>query len=152
MLLIVAAAISLVAVMTLGSCAPLEWGLGPPPIEYRGVAVVIGDRGALHRHAGVHYEIASIAAREIVGFEVAFDLFDESSHPVPAVGANSFRVLEADRIDSGETRRYAVSLDSIPGHPYDGLLVSRFRVSRVEFDDGSVWRNSGAHLYEEDDA
>jgi hypothetical protein len=149
--LIVGATISLSA-MSLGSCVPLEWGFGPPPVEYRRVVVVIGDHGALHRDAGVHYEIASISERTIVGLEVAFDLFDDASRPMPGVGRNSFRVIETERLESGGTRRYVVSLDSIPKELYDDLVVSRFRVSRVEFDDGSFWRNSGTHVYEEDDA
>ncbi|HKJ86248.1 MAG TPA: hypothetical protein VKA06_09230 [Spirochaetia bacterium] len=151
-LLFVGATISLGVPIALGSCAPFEWGLGPPPVEYRRVVVVIGDHGALHRDAGVHYEVASITDRTIVGFEVGFDLFDDASRPIPGVGRNSFRVIETDRIENGETRRYVVSLDSIPAELYDNLVVSRFRVTRVEFDDGSFWRNSGTHLYEEDDA
>jgi len=144
--------ISISAAIALGACVPVVWGLGPPPVEYRSVVVVIGDHGALHRDAGIHYEIASVSDRTIVGFEIAFDLFDGSSRAVPEAGRNGFLVTETGRIETGEARRYAISLDSIPGHPYAELRVSRFRVSRVEFDDGSLWRNSGAYLYEEGDA
>ncbi|MFW6293697.1 MAG: hypothetical protein ACOC7V_15430 [Spirochaetota bacterium] len=116
------------------------------------MAIVIGDHGVLHRDAGVHYELVSVASRRIVAFEVAFDLYDDSSRPVPGVGRNSFRSPVADRIDPGESCRYSISLDPIPGGPHEGLLLSRFRVTRVEFDDGSLWHNCGAHLYEEGDS
>ena len=136
--------------LLLCSCAdPGRWGFGAAPIDYVSAFVVTGDRGSLHSEAGLYFELRSVADRDIGLITIAFDLFDGQDRPIPEPGANAcYSVIEA-RLGPGESRVFVTSLDSIAGHPYETIAFARFRATRVEFSDGTVWRNSGTSVYTE---
>ncbi|MFW5688492.1 MAG: hypothetical protein ACOC3H_01740 [bacterium] len=119
------------------------------PIAYVSVRTVAGDRGALHRRAGLHYTLENVSDREIAGTRIAFDLYDEAGRPYPASGENSFEVNVDAPIEPGGRASFCTSLDRVVCEPL-ALSVARFRAERVRLADGSVWRNPGSHCYEEE--
>lgn len=121
--------------------------LGPAPVEYESVTILIGDRGAMHSVAGLYYSIGNTTDREIVGLEIDFSLFDDAGAPVPAFGANSFTAAVHLRISAGNSASLCTRLDDYLPSGIVSLVVSRFRVSTATFADGSVWRNPGSYVY-----
>jgi hypothetical protein len=146
-------ALAIALTSTVASCSWLPgWTISDPPVDYLGVRIVIADRGDLHRQAGLYFSLANVSNRTIESLEIAFDLYDGTARPVPGVGRNARRIELTEPLETGATRRYCVSLDALLDTPRESLLVSRFRVTRARFDDGTVWRNTGAYVYAGSDA
>jgi len=120
-----------------------------PPLGYVSVEIVVADRGALHRHAGIHFVLANVSEVRVASAEVAFDLYDGEGSPVPGVGVNACRIALAGPIAPGEQARYAASLDEFHDGSRASLTYARFRVTRATLADGSVWRNPGSYVYAE---
>lgn len=118
------------------------------PVAYRSVTLETGDRGALHAVAGLYVELENVSERTITSVELAFDLY-RNGDPLPAAGANSFSVAVETRLDAGEIASFCVSLDAVSGAGDDGVVARRVRARSVVFEDGSRWRNTGSHVYEE---
>jgi hypothetical protein len=126
------------------SCAvPL---LGPAPIHYESVSVVVGDRGALHSVAGLYSAIGNATDREITELELGFSLFGSHGEPVPGFGTNSFVAGVAQRIPAGESVWLCTSLDRHVPAGVTALSVSRFRVTSATFADGTTWQNPGSYV------
>ena len=123
---------------------------GPAPVEYLSVAVLIEDRGALHSTAGLYFTIGNTTDREIIGLEIDFSLFDGDGVPVPAFGVNTFRAAVHHRISAGDAASLCTTLDDHVPPGTVALSVSRFRVTVATFADGSVWRNPGGSVFQEE--
>ena len=129
------------------------------PIEYVSVEIVRGDRGTLHRAAGLYYTIRNVSGKRIERLDVGFDLYASGSS-YPEEGANSFTAVVAHPLLPGEESSFCTSLDEIvTGHaagtaaagsaPDPGdLEPARFRVRLVRYADGTVWRNTGALVFQ----
>jgi hypothetical protein len=120
----------------------------PAPIAYGSVRIDEGDRGALYRRAGLHYDIVNVSPRRLVEIEFAFDLY-HGDDPYPDPGRNSFYTVVGCAVPPGSSVSFCTSLDPVVGEDAQYLEVARFRARLVRFEDGSVWRNTGAHVYEE---
>ncbi len=144
-------ALVLVVAAVLPGCEliPGELYLGTP-IAYRSVTIVSGERGALHRHAGLYYALENVSVRRISSLEIEFALYDGEGRALPRPGANVFRVALDTSIDPGAVASFCTSLDEVGADHADALVVARFRVRTVWFDDGSRWRNPGGHVYLEE--
>ena len=119
-----------------------------PPVEYVAVTTVTGDRGALHARAGVYYTLANVDSRQIVSLQIAFDLYDAESQPVPGQGANSFYTDVEASLASGATVQFVTSLDEVFSAVPESLSVGRFRVASARLEDGATWTNTGGYVYE----
>ncbi len=120
------------------------------PIAYRSVTVVSGERGALHEYAGLYYTLENVSVGAISGLDIEFELYDDEGRPLAPAGTNLFRVALDTFIEPGAAATFCTSLDSVVGSHADAILVARFRVRTVLFDDGSRWRNPGGHVYSEE--
>jgi len=129
------------------SCDPAGVPVSDPPLDYVSVELVVADRGALHRRAGIHFVLANVSKVRVASSEIAFDLYDGEGSPVPGVGRNAMRIVLAGPIDPGERARYSASLDEFADGSSETLTYARFRVTRATLGDGSIWRNPGSYVY-----
>jgi hypothetical protein len=120
-----------------------------PPVEYLSVELLAGDRGALHRTAGLYYTVRAVGERDLAALELAFDLYDVDGDPFPAAGRNSFYADVQAAMPPGSERSFCTSLDAYVPDGAPRLAVARFRARTVTFADGGVWRNPGSHCFEE---
>ena len=137
--------IAAAAMLILGSCG--IGFLGPPPVEFGWVEVIVGDRGSLHRTAGLYFTIANTTDVAIEQLEIAFSLFTDGGQPVPGPGANNFRTVVPVSLNPRARLTFCTSLDASVPADVGSLAASRFRVTEARFCDGSVWRNTGAVVY-----
>ena len=122
---------------------------GEPPIVYESVTVVVADRGALHRRAGLYVTLANTAEVTVTTIAVAGDLYDGGGAPYPRSGANAITATLETELTPGETGAWCLSLDSLATSAPAGLQVARFRVTEVHGDAGLLWRNPGSYVYED---
>ncbi len=144
-----AVGVLLAGLVPLAGCSGVAWLPELAiPVAYRSVTLEAGDRGALHAVAGLYVELENVSERTITSVELAFDLYRDGN-PLPAAGANSFSVAVETRLDAAAIASFCVSLDAVPGAGDDGVVARRVRARSVVFEDGSRWRNTGSHVYEE---
>ena len=127
-----------------------------PPFAYESLRLVSGDRGVLHREAGLYVTLRNAGDLAITRLTLAFDLYDRAGAPLPEQGHNSFHAVIPVSLSPGAQGSWCISLDGIAsgavsGEPSAaGVRVARFRVHELERSDGSTWRNPGSYLYEAD--
>lgn len=122
---------------------------GEPPVVYESVTVVVADRGALHRRAGLYVTLANASEVTVTTIAVAGDLYDGAGTPYPRSGANAIAATLGTELAPGETGDWCLSLDSLAASAPAGLQVARFRVTEVYGDAGLLWRNPGSYVYED---
>ncbi|TFH04599.1 MAG: hypothetical protein E4H09_03375 [Spirochaetales bacterium] len=139
---IVAITLLVVCLVVHGCAGESGWS---PPIVYGPVFTVLGDRGNLHRQAGLYYTIRNETRRVITTMEAVFSLFDDVGTEVPGPGDNMFSAGISLTVPPGETSEICVSLDACDLPTLSGLVVGLFYIRRIEFDSGPPWYNAGGY-------
>ncbi|TVQ28233.1 MAG: hypothetical protein EA382_02325 [Spirochaetaceae bacterium] len=106
------------------------------------VAVVVGERGVLHDRAGLYYTITNEEPRALSAVRVSFDVYDADGRPIPPDGSSIVVDVRAD-IPSGEARGFCTSIDDVVPPATPAVVVTRFRVTRVSYPDGTNRRVAG---------
>ncbi len=101
---------------------------------------MIGNRDYEHDFAGIHFVFYNNTEKIVTGFKCSFIVFDSTGELNPLIGSNILSLKYTQLINSQDKREIVFSLDpyiqQIPSEPY---LVDFFYVSRIEYEDGSVW-------------
>jgi len=97
------------------------------------------DSSNIYEIAGLDFTFMNKSNKSIKSFTIVFYLFDEDGNP-PSLGNNNLVIQIDSVIQPSETMEDCFSLDSflyeIPDCPYQ---LDYLYVSRIEYEDGSVW-------------
>ena len=118
-----------------------DLGLLSLPVEYLAVEPLLADRGALHSRAGLYWSVRNASSRTIVAIDISFDLYDGNGRPVPSRGANAVAARVTAVLPGGSVGSWVTRLDDSVPPDVSGLVVGRFRVTRVVFENGEEWHN-----------
>ncbi len=91
--------------------------------------------------AGFDLFLMNKSEKTIKNFTLVFFLFDEDGEPI-SNGKSNFVISVSKELEGGNSLEACISLDpylsEIPEYPYE---VDYLYISRVEYEDGSVWED-----------
>ncbi len=100
----------------------------------------IGKVENAHDFVGIHFTFFNNTEKKVNNFKFSFIVFDSSGEYSPLPGNNVISARYMQVIDSNAANDIIFSLDSyvhqIPTEPF---IVDFFYISKIEYDDGSVW-------------
>ncbi len=93
-----------------------------------------------HDFAGVHFNFYNNSEKRVHTFNFSFIVFDDSGEHSPLIGSNVISARYMQVIDSKETHAIVFNLDPyIHQVPLEPFIIDFFYISKIEYDDGSVW-------------
>lgn len=140
--------LKLSAILLLLFCARLYSVSPKNPVPYAISGEIEMDEDASeYEIAGFKMEFRNLSDKNVVELTVNFYMFDEEGEPV-SVGRSNVSLIVRAEIPAYETEERRISLDSYFYTVPDGLYtIDYLYVSKILYDDGSVWSDPYGLLY-----
>ncbi|GHU96926.1 hypothetical protein FACS189483_01380 [Spirochaetia bacterium] len=126
------------------SCAPNE---APPYVVSKPICLIERMSGYFN-FAGIEFDFFNAGEKNISDLYVSFIIYDADTKKNPLIGTNIIKVRFNDTIKRQELKKLYISLDSYiyesPAKPY---LVDFFCITRISYDDGSLWEDPAGVYY-----
>ena len=102
---------------------------------------VMDESASDYSLCGVDFFIMNKTEKEIRSFNVVLFLFDQDGEPAYECSSKISADIEKS-ISSGESTSFCMSLDKFMNTiPSDPLIVDYLYLSKIEYQDGSVWED-----------
>ncbi len=102
----------------------------------------IGRVVNIHEFAGIHFTFYNNSDKSIQNFKFTCLLFDSTGEQSPLVGSNIISARYLETIAPNSVKDIVFSLDPyITQIPTDPYIIDFFYVTKIEYNDGSVWED-----------
>ena len=93
-----------------------------------------------YNHGGLEFSLSNKTTKPITKIDISCFVYSSSDGKNPFSGSNRIRASFGETIDSGETKKFAVSLDSrLCGIPPEPFIIDFLTVPKIVFSDGTIW-------------
>ena len=102
----------------------------------------LGTKETSFRTAGVNFELTNTGTEDINRVIISFIVYDEETKKSPWIGSNIIIAEFSERITSGETKQFEISLDNkFMKIPENSILIDFFYVKEIQYSNGQVWKD-----------
>jgi hypothetical protein len=96
-----------------------------------------------YNYSGIEFSLSNKTTKPMTKIDISCFVYSAADGKNPFIGTNKISARFTDTISSGETKNFAVSLDSrLCGLPGDPFVIDFLTVPKVTFADGTVWTDS----------
>ncbi len=100
----------------------------------------IGKVQGVYEFAGVHFMFYNNSNKTVQNLKFICAVFDSSGEESPFVGSNIISATHKEPVLASDAREITLSLDQyIHQLPLEPYIIDFFYVTKIEYDDGSVW-------------
>jgi hypothetical protein len=101
------------------------------------------EKPGYYTFAGIEFVFLNASTKTAVEIAASCMVFDPDSHKNPFIGSNMIRAVFKGAVPGGQKKDFIIPLDpyiySAPDSPY---LIDFFYISRIVYEDGSVWEDN----------